>query len=292
MNTVTGPGVQECLATVEDEESFVDFIVRQNPQLDSQLVRRITRIVALTFEFKYSFEELKQRQLNTPITIIKAKGDDYSFIENSDAFSSVEPTVIELEANHYGVLKDPDIDELVGAIGSAKNRQPPVIPSPIPSPAQMPPRRLTPQILRSLSLFKYLSSSELSEVQNICRVRNFHDGEIIIAQGDKGDSLFVVLEGEVGVWKSGVQLATLAAGHHFGEMSLIDNRPRSATIRTLQDSVLILISRSDFSDILRKDHVLANKILWNFIQTLSTRLRAVQPHDIADETTPLLTFEV
>lgn len=116
MGTIKGSKMNECLATVGSREEFITFVCRLNDQLSADLVARITDIVMMTFEFTYSFDELKQRQLNAPIKIIKATGDDYSFIENHDAFSTLEPVVEEIEANHYSMLKTSHIDQLVAVL--------------------------------------------------------------------------------------------------------------------------------------------------------------------------------
>ncbi|MCA9565638.1 MAG: hypothetical protein KC561_19205, partial [Myxococcales bacterium] len=65
--------------------------------------------------------------------------------------------------------------------------------------------------------------------------------------------------------------------------SLVDNQPRSATISAIERTLLIRIVRSDFYDILRQDSVMAVKLLWNFIQTLSARLRAKLPEAALDD---------
>jgi len=70
----------------------------------------------MTFEFTYSFNELKQRQLKAPIKIIKATEDDYSFIDNNDAFSTIEPVIEQIKANHYTMLKTTHIDQLVAVL--------------------------------------------------------------------------------------------------------------------------------------------------------------------------------
>lgn len=116
--TITGPLVAECLRAATDEESFTSFVCERLPELDRDLVRRIVRIVGLTFEFEYTFRELEQRRLETPITIFKAVGDDYSFIENRIGFSAKGPTVITLEADHYSLLREPGVGELVTQIQS------------------------------------------------------------------------------------------------------------------------------------------------------------------------------
>ncbi|NKI74734.1 amino acid adenylation domain-containing protein [Dickeya sp. CFBP 2040] len=116
IGSITDPALERCLETVRDEESFVAFITGLNPALDDGVVRRIIRIVAQTFEFTYTFRELEQRQLNAPVTIIQAQGDDYSFIENHRGFSALPPTVLALKADHYSMLKEPGIAELISVI--------------------------------------------------------------------------------------------------------------------------------------------------------------------------------
>jgi amino acid adenylation domain-containing protein len=118
--SITDPALRECLEVAKDDESFAAFICSRIKELDAELVKRITRIVRQTYEFKYAFRELAERQLRAPITMFKAKGDDYSFIENSSGYSATPPTVIELEGDHYGVLKNPGIDELVRRMGTAQ----------------------------------------------------------------------------------------------------------------------------------------------------------------------------
>ncbi|WP_330280425.1 MULTISPECIES: amino acid adenylation domain-containing protein [unclassified Streptomyces] len=113
---VSGPDVDACVAATQDEDSFVSFVHDRLPGLDEQLIRRITHIVAETYEFEYTFRELTEHQLNTPVTIIKAAGDDYSFIEAHSGYSSAPPTIVELTGDHYSVLKEQGIAELATAI--------------------------------------------------------------------------------------------------------------------------------------------------------------------------------
>ena len=116
MGTIKGSSVDKCLTIVNSRDDFIEFICDLNHQLDAGLVTRIIDIVMMTFEFKYSFNELKQRQLNAPIKIIKATGDDYSFLENDDVFSTIEPEIKEIKANHYSMLKMSHIDQLIAVL--------------------------------------------------------------------------------------------------------------------------------------------------------------------------------
>ncbi|NEO29907.1 MAG: amino acid adenylation domain-containing protein [Symploca sp. SIO3C6] len=113
--SITGPALEECLKVAKDEDSFASFISNYK-NLDLDLVTRIIRIVHQTYEAKYTFRELAERQIIAPITIFKADGDDYSFIENHSGFSKKTPTIIDLNVDHYSMLKITGISELVRAI--------------------------------------------------------------------------------------------------------------------------------------------------------------------------------
>ncbi|WP_236244129.1 amino acid adenylation domain-containing protein [Streptomyces sp. CC210A] len=114
--TIQGPELEECLRRVTDEESFVEFTAGLLPQLGTETVRRITRIVSATYEFEYGFRELRERRIDAPVTIFKARGDDYSFVEGSSGYSAQPPRIVELEGDHYEVLKTGGVDELSSAI--------------------------------------------------------------------------------------------------------------------------------------------------------------------------------
>lgn len=90
-----------------DEDSFASFIADRYRHLDRDLVKRVMRVVQRTYQFRYTFDELLERRISAPVTIFKARGDDYSFIENSSGYSAHNPAVVEIEADHYGILKAP-----------------------------------------------------------------------------------------------------------------------------------------------------------------------------------------
>ncbi|MGW0393835.1 amino acid adenylation domain-containing protein [Streptomyces sp. NPDC003042] len=110
--TIGGPDLEKCIEAGKDERSFAEFI-SELKGIDVDLATRIIDVVRQTYEFEYSFRELAERTLEAPVTIFKARGDDYSFIENSSGYSATPPTVIDLDADHYSLLRTPDIGELV-----------------------------------------------------------------------------------------------------------------------------------------------------------------------------------
>ena len=115
-SSITGPALEECLKVAKDEGSFASLICSKYKNLDLELVERIIKIVQQTYETKYTFRELVERQIIAPITIFKANGDDYSFIESCSGYSEKTPTVINLRVDHYSMLKITGIKELVEAI--------------------------------------------------------------------------------------------------------------------------------------------------------------------------------
>ncbi|MFE0581321.1 amino acid adenylation domain-containing protein [Streptomyces sp. NPDC058874] len=113
---ISGPLLEECLRTATDDESFAAFVAGAFPGLDGELVRRIVRIVRLTYEFTYTFPELRGRRIAAPVTLFKARGDDNSFIESARGYAVREPAVVTLDTDHYALLRDPGVDELVHVI--------------------------------------------------------------------------------------------------------------------------------------------------------------------------------
>jgi serine/threonine protein phosphatase PrpC len=126
--------------------------------------------------------------------------------------------------------------------------------------------------LARMPLFRSLNDRELLRVLQVTDVADFSDGQVIIQEGQKGDELYMVLSGQVRVLRGGTEVAMLKPGEHFGEMALIRNQPRSATVSSDGVSELMVLSRSEFFEILRKEHQLAVKLLWQFTGVLADRL--------------------
>jgi PPM family protein phosphatase len=132
--------------------------------------------------------------------------------------------------------------------------------------------QLKRDILARMPLFRPLNDREILRVLQVTDVHDYKNGEIIINEGDKGEELFIVLSGHATVIRNGAELATFAAGDHFGEMALVRSQPRSATVRSSGNSELMVIRRTEFFEILRKEHQLAVKLLWQFLGVLADRL--------------------
>ena len=154
--------------------------------------------------------------------------------------------------------------------------------------------RLTLKTLRSVSLFQHLSYSEQLRMISICEPMEVDSGFVAVQEGEHGDAMWIIAEGSVVVHSGGAELAKLGPGAHFGEMALVDNRPRSASVSATERSLLVRMGRAEFFEALRADPVLAVKLLWNIIQTLSSMVRAnnqdhvvvTAGHDVVRELDP------
>lgn len=133
---------------------------------------------------------------------------------------------------------------------------------------------LAVRLLRRLALFADLDDDELVTVARILRPRAVAKGAMILAQDEPGNVAFIILQGAVHVLleaEDGRQfiVARLTPGDHFGEMSLLDAEPRSASVVAAEDTSLLVIRRDEFLEEL----VRYPRVALRLLQTLSRRLR-------------------
>jgi serine/threonine protein phosphatase PrpC len=130
------------------------------------------------------------------------------------------------------------------------------------------------EVIKKIPLFRHLTYKEQTAVLSIATTRSYVEGEEIIREGQPGDDLYIVVKGRVVVEKGGMEIAELFSGGHFGEMGLVDNAPRSATIRAAEPTRVMLVARSELMALMKRESILAVKMLWSFVQVLADRLRA------------------
>ena len=133
-------------------------------------------------------------------------------------------------------------------------------------------------LLRNAQVFAGLDDEELAIVAEICSEQSFKFGQRIFNEGDPGNRLFIIAEGEVRVSRnvpgSGEEaLAVLKPGACFGEMAVFDRSERSTDAIANVDCRLIMISRADFEMLMDFNRDLAYKVLWSVVRLLCERLR-------------------
>src|SRR5215212_9491140 len=130
--------------------------------------------------------------------------------------------------------------------------------------------------LRRIPLFADISQEDLEQLYRMAETVSIPAGQLVLREGDPGDSLYVVLAGELEVTKrqgdQEVLLALYEPGQFFGEMALLEQARRSASVRTLEESRLLIISRAAFQTLLSCSPSAPLKIL----QTVTSRLRSTE----------------
>jgi PPM family protein phosphatase len=130
------------------------------------------------------------------------------------------------------------------------------------------------EVLKSIPIFRHLTYKEQTAILSIASTKAFPAESEIVTEGQSGDELYIVVKGRVRVETGGVGVAELRTGGHFGEMGLVDHAPRSATVRALEPTRAMVIARSELMQLMKREPILAVKLLWSFVQVLSDRLRA------------------
>jgi hypothetical protein len=128
--------------------------------------------------------------------------------------------------------------------------------------------------VEQLPLFNHFTYKERAAMLSVSHSRQFEAGDTIVAEGSVGEEFFVVVRGRVIVEKAGVEMATLGAGGHFGEMGLVESQPRSATVRAIEPTRVLSFAQGDVMNLMRREPNLSVKLLWSLVQVLSQRLRA------------------
>jgi CRP/FNR family transcriptional regulator, cyclic AMP receptor protein len=138
------------------------------------------------------------------------------------------------------------------------------------------------ELLAQAPLFAELSPEDFEHLAEMARIRTYQRGELIVRQGEPATGCYMIASGAVEVIKEAREapptvLATLGAGEFFGEMAVIDDHPRSATVRALDETECVAIRRTDFLETLQRQPQIAIRLL----PILVRRLRQAEARDTA-----------
>jgi CRP-like cAMP-binding protein len=130
--------------------------------------------------------------------------------------------------------------------------------------------------LLEVPMCKGLSKAEGQELAAIAKESSAAKGATLFNEGDKGDAIIVVLEGQIEITKSGQSLAKIGPGSVFGEMALLgESGKRTATANVISDAKLLQIDAARFQDLLKKNNLATLKVVANLAQVMSKRLLAM-----------------
>jgi CRP/FNR family transcriptional regulator, cyclic AMP receptor protein len=124
------------------------------------------------------------------------------------------------------------------------------------------------ELIEKVPLFAGLSKAELAKVASIADEIDLPEGKVLTRQGDRGREFFVILDGEAEVRRTGRKLATRRAGEFLGEIALISDRPRIATVTATTPLRALVIRDADFRALISRTPQIALKVLEAFADRL------------------------
>lgn len=126
------------------------------------------------------------------------------------------------------------------------------------------------QYAERIGIFRGLTPEEVAMVIKHGKVLHFRQNQTIFHEGMLGSNLFIVLGGEVGIYNKAELIAKCGAGDAFGEMAVLNSKPRTATATALTECKCLTLDEREINQILARS--VAVKLLLNIIATLSARL--------------------
>ena len=138
--------------------------------------------------------------------------------------------------------------------------------------------KLTIETLRSVTLFSALDDSELERLAAEFNERTYPPGEAVTTQGEGGQVFFIIDSGQATVTVSGVEVRTMGPGEVFGEASLIDRRPRTATVTAATELCVFTMPIWSFRPFVESHPTVG----WKLLESLADRLAAAQAFNESD----------
>jgi CRP-like cAMP-binding protein len=134
------------------------------------------------------------------------------------------------------------------------------------------------EVLKKVPIFEELSNREIQNIARIAYQRRYSENEVVIYEAQAAAGMYIIMEGEVKVTKESedgtiIHLATFGDGAFFGDVGLLDNSPRAATVMATQESKIIGFFRPELLQLMDSNPKLASKVIFKLAQVLAARLR-------------------
>ena len=132
--------------------------------------------------------------------------------------------------------------------------------------------------LKRIEIFSELTGREFAVVRSILKQKEYRQGEIIFHQNDAGNELYIVDRGRIAIEVQlpdgqKLEISEIESGNFFGEMSIFEDAPRSATCTTKEDSSLFSLDKTDFFNCMEKHPRIAAKMMYRMLNITASRLK-------------------
>jgi hypothetical protein len=135
----------------------------------------------------------------------------------------------------------------------------------------------TVAFLQRTTLFAKLTPAQCAVLAEHCELKRIESGQILFKEGDFGDALYILKEGSLEIFKrdflGDVRIAEIKPGGIVGEMALVENKPRSANVRAVDNTVLLVLSRTGYTRLKEVHPAVATKLQDELLLLISSRLR-------------------
>lgn len=125
------------------------------------------------------------------------------------------------------------------------------------------------EILRKIPFFAALSEDDLKAISEKVQMEYYPANYTLFNQGDAGTIMYIIKRGKVAVERNGSMIAELQDDAFFGEMALVSNEPRSATIRTLSEIELLVLTHDDFQYLISTSPDIASNVSYEVVRRLN-----------------------
>mgnify|MGYP002621998663 CR=1 FL=1 len=134
------------------------------------------------------------------------------------------------------------------------------------------------KLIKESRFFEDFSDDEIEVLSRWMKAYSADTGCVILNEGDKSNCLCIIIKGIVNIFKGlphdeQLKIAEVTSDESIGEMGIIDGEPFSASAIASEDSIVLLITKEDFEDVVNKHRDLGNKLLWKLAKILTERLR-------------------
>lgn len=126
------------------------------------------------------------------------------------------------------------------------------------------------EILKNIPFFSTLQEADLQQIAENVKMEYFPADHVIFNEGDAGDLMYVIKRGKVQVIRGQAEIAQLEDGGFFGEMALVSDEPRNATVKTLTDLEVMTIAKDDFKNLMATNAGIAVTVSYEVVKRANT----------------------
>ncbi len=122
------------------------------------------------------------------------------------------------------------------------------------------------EILKQIPFFAELSEDDLKAISEMVQMQYFGPDQVVFEQGDYGEEMYVIKRGKVQVLRDDKMIAELAEPSFFGEMALVSEEPRNATVKAMEETETLMLKKEDFRELIQTKPSIASAVSYEVVK--------------------------